>query len=84
MVRAPFGHSWPGLHWWLSLSAADQGAWVAGLGAFAAAIAAVGIALWQSSREARKDRAIRRAIAPALIGDLDAMLALMHELVRIQ
>lgn len=35
------GHSGPTLHWWLSLTAADQGAWVAGLGAFAAAFVAV-------------------------------------------
>lgn len=44
------GHSWPSIHWWLSLNAADQGAWVAGLGAFAAAFAA----LWISDQDRRR------------------------------
>jgi hypothetical protein len=45
------GHSWwPSPHWWLSLTAADQGAWVAGLGAFAAAFAA----LWISDQDRRR------------------------------
>jgi hypothetical protein len=43
------GHSGPTLHWWLSLTAADQGAWISGLGAFAAALTAV----WIAGRERR-------------------------------
>jgi hypothetical protein len=44
------GHSWPSLHWWLSLTASDQGAWFAGAGAFAAAF----VALWISDQDRRQ------------------------------
>jgi len=74
------GHSGPTLRWWLSLTASDQGAWVAGMGAFAAAVAAAGIAIWQASADRRRRKAFAKAMAPALLGDLNAMLALMHEL----
>lgn len=49
-VVKPLGHSWPSVQWWLSLTAADQGAWISGIGAFAAALAAV----WVSGRERRR------------------------------
>ncbi|SEI92506.1 hypothetical protein [Frateuria terrea] len=44
MEIAPLGHSWPSLHWWLSLTAADQGSWISGIGSLAAAAVAVLIA----------------------------------------
>lgn len=50
MLVGPLGHSWPGIGWWLSLTAADQGAWISGLGAFAAAFAALHI----SDKERRR------------------------------
>jgi len=50
----PHGHSWPSIHWWLSLTAADQGAWISGVGAFAAATAALWIALNDSRRRDRE------------------------------
>src|ERR1700722_15016677 len=46
----PLGPSWPSVQWWLSLTAADQGAWISGIGAFSAALAAV----WVSGRERRR------------------------------
>lgn len=74
MVCVPLGHSWPGIHWWLSLTASDQGAWVAGMGALAAAVAAVGISIVQFRRDAARERRIAVAIAPALLGDLKLAL----------
>lgn len=46
------GHSWPGLHWWLTLTAADQGAWFSGLGALAAVAATLFLA-WLAERRRR-------------------------------
>ncbi len=43
----PLVHSAPGLRWWLGLNASEQGAWASGIGAFAAAAAAVYVAVWQ-------------------------------------
>ena len=51
-------------HWWHSLTAADQGAWVAGLGAFAAALAAVGVVLF-SQRVAQKEKRARARLVAA-------------------
>lgn len=69
------GHSWPNLHWWLSLTASDQGAWIAGLGAFAAAAVAVAISVVQFRRDAARERRIAEAVAPALVDDLHFLLA---------
>src|SRR6202012_4581920 len=51
------GHSWwPSLHWILSLTAGDQAAWISGLGAFAAAFAAVRVAgAERKTREKQSD-----------------------------
>ncbi len=51
-----FGHSAPTLHWWLSLTAADQGAWFAGMGAFAAAFVALLISGQDRRRHNREQR----------------------------
>lgn len=58
----PLTHSAPGLRWWLGLNAAEQGAWIGGLGAFAAAVAAVGVALLQASwaRKQQREVEVRR------------------------
>ena len=40
----------PSLHWWLTLSATEQGTWAAGFGSFAAAV----VALWISGKEGRR------------------------------
>lgn len=75
------GHSWPfSLKWWLSLTAADQGAWVAGLGAFVAALVAVGISYMQFRRDAIHERRIAMAIAPALAGDLNLALHALEQI----
>lgn len=60
----PQGHSWPSIHWWLSLTASDQGAWVSGIGAFTAAAVALGIALNESKRRDR-DRQGRAMVLAA-------------------
>lgn len=58
------GHSWgPTGHWWLSLTAADQGAWVSGMGALVASVVAVSVALHQH-RKAEIERE-RRAVVTA-------------------
>lgn len=45
MIAFPSGHSWPSIHWWLTLNASEQGAWASGIGAFFSTFAAVGIAI---------------------------------------
>ena len=67
-VAAPFGHSWPWEigHWWLTLTAADQGAWISGAGSFAAAIVALHLARKASKREERRDIARARLAAAHL------------------
>lgn len=50
MTVLPSSYSLPSLHWWLTLSATEQGTWVAGLGSFAAAV----VALWISGKEGRR------------------------------
>ena len=57
---------WEIPHWWMSLSPADQGAWAAGLGAFAAAVAAVGVVLY-SQHIARKEKSARARLVAAYI-----------------
>jgi len=47
---------WP--HWWLSLTASDQGAWAAGIGALAAAGAA--LLVWWLSYSTARAEALRR------------------------
>ncbi|RDS80804.1 hypothetical protein DWU98_12670 [Dyella monticola] len=77
-VAEPIGHSWPSIHWWLSLTAADQGAWVSGIGAFAAAFAAV----WVSGRERRlrnrERNELARTAARYLYADLLRLLKEAH------
>ena len=62
------GHSWPWEwgHWWISLTAADQGAWISGLGAFAAALAAIGVVLY-GRRVAAKERQARARLVAAYL-----------------
>lgn len=77
-IAKPLGHSWPSIHWWLSLTAADQGAWISGLGSLAAVIVALGIAI----NQARTAKAIQvtaqgtRALMLAVEGT--AYLPMLH------
>lgn len=66
----PPGHSWPSAHWWLSLSAADQGAWVSGLGAFAAAVVAVALAGAEGRRRKKERRDRARLVAAYLFSPI--------------
>lgn len=70
----PHGHSWPSIPWWLSLTAADQGAWVSGIGALVAA----GAALWVAYKPARDKRKAELGFTAAVIP------ALMFELVDVE
>src|ERR1700748_156866 len=71
------GHSWPGLHWWLSLTATDQGTWFAGLGAFAAAIVALGIALSEGRRRKSESRARAQLVKASLYSPVVGVLAMV-------
>lgn len=62
-----FGYSWwPSLHWWMSLKAADQGAWAAGFGAFLAAVAAVGVSWWERRSRKKEAKVLSRLTAAYL------------------
>jgi hypothetical protein len=61
-----YGYSvWPTQipHWWMSLGAADQGAWAAGLGALAAAFAALYISQKDQRRRDRETSRKQRIVA---------------------
>lgn len=64
IIAVPYGHSWPWQigHWWLTLTAADQGAWVSGLGAFAAAAVALRVAGAESKRRRVEAKARARIV----------------------
>ncbi|MDR3445943.1 hypothetical protein [Dyella sp.] len=64
------GYSGPSLHWWLSLTATDQGTWFAGLGAFAAAVVALGIALSDGRRRGNERQRDGRALAAYLATEI--------------
>lgn len=73
MDIAPLGHSWPSIHWWLSLTASDQASWASGFGSVAAAVAAVlaarratKLALLPFEQQERERITACRSIAPAL------------------
>lgn len=67
------GHSWPSVHWWLSLAAADQGAWIAGLGAFAAAVVALVISDKDRRRRERERGAKARICAAYITTDMQRL-----------
>lgn len=58
MNMLPHSHSWPTLHWWFSLNAAEQGAWISGIGTLAAAIVAVGIAVYGVRHERKREESL--------------------------
>jgi hypothetical protein len=57
-------------HWWMSLGPADQGAWAAGLGAFAAAFAALYISQRDSWSRKRKEHGLERVVASHIFTDI--------------
>ncbi len=60
----PLTHSAPALHWWLGLNAAEQGAWIGGIGGVIAAVgafAAALVALKISKRDAMERQTTREA-----------------------
>jgi len=61
----------------LSLTATDQGTWFAGLGAFAAAIVALGIALSDGWRRDRERRARARLTMASLYSPMAGVLAMI-------
>lgn len=71
------GHSLPSWHWWLSLTATDQGTWFAGIGAFAAAIVALGIALSDGFRRRRERKARARLTMASLYSPMVGALAMV-------
>jgi len=73
-------HSAPSLHWWLSLTATDQGTWFAGIGAFFAAIVALGIALSDGWRRKREQRARARLTMASLYSPMIGVLAMVNEI----
>lgn len=75
------GHSWPGIHWWMSLTAADQGAWISGIGALMAAVAAVGIALHQH-RKLEVERERRAVVTAAYLFSTIGVLKVSLEAAR--
>jgi len=70
MMMSPPSHSFPTIHWWLSLNAAEQSAWVAGLGAFAAAGAALLISGREQGRRKREIKQQARIAASYLYTDI--------------
>jgi hypothetical protein len=76
----PLGHSWPfSMHWWLSLTAADQGAWISGLGAIAAVFATVVLAATAqyTARKSKRlsDETLARIIAMQIQRPIVAIIA---------
>jgi hypothetical protein len=57
----PLAHSTPSIRWWLGLNAAEQGAWVSGVGSFAAAAVALVLSLGDQFRR-RSDRRARSRV----------------------
>lgn len=74
------GHSAPGLKWWLSLTAADQGAWIAGIGASAAALAALYISGQERRRRTSQSRDVARLGASYMVTDLQRLVVFVAKL----
>jgi hypothetical protein len=70
-------HSAPSLHWWLSLTATDQGTWFAGIGTFFAAVVALGIALSEGWRRKREQRARARLTMASLYTPMVGVMAMV-------
>lgn len=83
MFVQPLGHSWPSVHWWLTLTAADQGAWIAGIGALAAAAAAVFIAGWEGRRRHRERESRGRLVAAYLYTPFVRIHGYLREMERL-
>lgn len=68
LVLKPLGYSWPWElgHWWLTLTAADQGAWISGAGSFAAAFVALHLARRAERRQERRQIERSRLVAAHL------------------
>jgi hypothetical protein len=75
--------SWPGWHWWITLSAEEQGSWVSGIGALAAIFVTV-VGAWATvlrTKLEEKDRQRRRA--KILASELVDVLLLTASQVRL-
>lgn len=75
------GHSWgPSPNWWLSLTASDQGAWISGVGALAAAIVALAIALSESWRRRSERLARRRLVKASFYSPTTGIVAMLMDI----
>lgn len=79
---AALGHSWPSLHWWLSLTSTDQATWFAGVGALCAALVALGIALSDGSRRRKERNARARLTMASLYTPMSGVLAMVQGIAK--
>ncbi|PMQ04214.1 hypothetical protein DyAD56_16115 [Dyella sp. AD56] len=72
-------HSAPTVRWWLGLNAVEQGTWFAGIGAFAAAVVALGIALSDAVRRRSASRGRGDVVLAMALPELSRLKALFVE-----